>query len=377
MNLIKKLLVRTLINGRIHRIEKTYNKKICSIPYENGSIDPGYAEKYRKRWETLSRRKLNTKWLSWYTQCSGTYSLDYVPESLYYSIIEPVLNCSEYASSYSDKNFYDLYYPEGIFPETLLRNIENSFYDKNYAPVLLSNNDQLIDLISESESVIVKPAIDSGGGINVELFSLAGNRFFNRTGKELTLDYLIRHYKSEFIIQKRLIQHSFLSQFNNTSVNTIKCFTYRSTETNLIEVLHMVLRVGIKDEIVDNSRAGGLSVGISKEGRLNTYAIKKDGKKMTKINDVDLLERSYFIPSIEEVKAIARAIAKKNIHHRLLSLDMTIDESGHVRCLEVNNMGSEINFFQLNNGPLFGTFTDEVINFCWKYRENRFKSYLI
>lgn len=377
MNQIKKLLVRTLVYGRINRIEKIYNNRINSILRENCSLDSEIADQYQKRWEALSTRKLNTKWLSWYTQCSGTYSLDYVPESLYYSIIEPVLNCSEYASSYSDKNFYDLYYPEGIFPETLLRNIGNSFYDKDYTPVFIYNDDQLIKLVSKSESIIIKPAIDSGGGVDVELFSLAGNRFFNRTGEELTLDYLIRYYKSDFIIQKRLIQHSFLSQFNDTSVNTIKCFTYRSTETNLIEVLHMVLRVGLKDEIVDNSRAGGLSVGITNEGRLNTFAIKKEGKKLSKINNVDLLERIFFIPSIEEVTSVAVSIAKKNIHHRLLSLDMTIDDCGHVRCLEVNNMGSEINFFQLNNGPLFGTFTEEVINYCCKYRGNRFKSYLI
>lgn len=378
MDRIKKHLVRTLNNGRIKRIEKTYNKKINSIYCnQDFSPDPELAEQYRKRWAALSSRKISTKWLLWYIQCTGQTSLDYVPESIYYSIIEPVLNCSEYSSSYSDKNFYDLYYPEGTFPETLLRKIDTSFYDKDYTPVFINSNDQMNDLISGSESVIVKPAIDSGGGINVELFVSSGKKYLNRSGKELTIDYLISHYKTDFLIQKRLSQHSFLSQFNNTSVNTIKCFTYRSIETNLIVVLHLVLRVGLKDEIVDNSHAGGFSVGISSEGKLNTFGIKKDGKKLTKINDVNLLEKQFIVPSIEKVKAVAKTIAERNIHHRLLSLDMTIDEHDQVRCLEVNNMGSEINFFQLNNGPLFGNFTNEVIMYCCKYRENQYKNYLI
>jgi hypothetical protein len=60
------------------------------------------------------------------------------------------------------------------------------------------------------------------------------------------------------------------------------------------------------------------------------------------------------------MEALAKEIASKNIHSRILGLDLCIDNKENVRCIEVNNFGNEINFFQLNNGPLFGRFSDEV-----------------
>jgi hypothetical protein len=46
-----------------------------------------------------------------------------------------------------------------------------------------------------------------------------------------------------------------------------------------------------------------------------------------------------------------------------LGFDVCLDHNGDIKLLEVNNMNNEINFYQMNNGPLFGLFTDEVLRF--------------
>ena len=118
-------------------------------------------------------------------------------------------------------------------------------------------------------------------------------------------------------------------------------------------------------------------MGMDSQGKLNKFAIKKDGSKFDKVNDINLVENDYIIPFFEELKAAAILIAEKNIHHRMLALDMVIDENNHPRCVEVNNRSNEINFHQLNNGPLFGEFTDEIIAYCEKHTENLYKEFVI
>lgn len=184
-------------------------------------------------------------------------------------------------------------------------------------------------------------------------------------------------YKKNYILQKIIQQHKFFSQFNESSLNTLKIFTYRSVMSNHIEILHSILRVGAKGERVDNFRAGGYSIGIDTSGKLNNYACTKDGKKIKKVNQINLESNQFIIPFFENIKQTAVAIASKNIYHRLLGLDMTIDYENNICCLEVNNDFNEINFFQFNNGSLFGEFTEEIIEYCINNRNKLYDYYLL
>lgn len=46
---------------------------------------------------------------------------------------------------------------------------------------------------------------------------------------------------------------------------------------------------------------------------------------------------------------------------RLLSWDITIDEDGNPVIIEVNMHSGQLDFHQLNNGPIFGDDTEEVL----------------
>ena len=187
---------------------------------------------------------------------------------------------------------------------------------------------------------------------------------------------IINNLKNNFIIQDVLTQHQQLNKFNTTSVNTIRILTWLSPVSNEVVVLHGIFRVGTKGQFLDNARTGGYTIGIKSDGVLNKFATNKFGARFEEVNNISLLEH-HQIPFYSEIKNIAKEVSAKYPHFRILGLDMTVDQSGNVQCIEVNNKGNGINFYQLNNGTLFGEYTDEVLKYCVDNRSRLYDSYLL
>lgn len=224
----------------------------------------------------------------------------------------------------------------------------------------------------------MKPSIESGGGQNVQLFVAdKDGEWTDASGRSLSLRSLDDASDCDLVVQERLQQHDFFEKFNDSSVNTVRVLTYKSVVSGEIHILHTVLRVGVKGDWVDNSRAGGYSIGVHPDGTLNTFGCTKDGLHHTCINDVDLEILAVPVPEFGRILQCAKEIAAKNLHHRLLGLDMMLDRDGNPRCIEINNHGNEINFYQLNNGPLFGEYTPEVVDYCKVNRHRLYRSYTI
>ena len=378
MGNLKKKLVELLIKRRISHNSKIFIKKIAKVNAGNNfKLNPEIATAHKEKWSKVFNGEIDLTWLTWYIKNSGINSPDFIPENVFYTTVEAIVNNPRFAVSYSDKNFYDLTNSRGIFPENIIRNIDGLYFDDNFEPLVIGNDKQLNEILAGNDSFFVKPALESGGGRAVELFSSINGIFQNADGKELTLKVLETAYKENFIIQKPLTQHPFLKQFNSTSLNTLRVLTYRSSVTNKINILQVVFRVGAKGQYVDNFRAGGFSIGVNKDGLINKFAFNRDGIRFEKVNEIDLKESVLQIPLFENVQSTAKSIAEKNIHHRMLALDMTIDSDNNVRCVEVNNKSNEINFHQLNNGPLFGEFTDEVIDYCMLHKERLYKEFIV
>lgn len=358
-NYIKKLL----FSAYSYRTRRRYNKKIDRIA-RNSSFNKNYDSKlisrHQKKWDKL-KKKVNPIWFKVYRSLSGMNDPNFVPEDIYYTIIEPILNNKAFDAAYGDKNFYDMHYSfPGLFPKVFIRNLDGVFYDNNYNDFDLDNT-KLHKLIENERKVIVKPSYTSGGR-NIELFVEHKCDFQNSRGKTLTKEYLNKNYDMNYVIQEYIHQHSYFERFNSSSVNTVRLMTYRSIENEKIIILSAVLRVGKEGMIVDNQASGGISCGIE-NGHLKNYFVDKYGNQYETKNIVDE-ELNLHVRHIEEIFQMAKKVAKANPYHRILGLDFCIDENDQIRLLEVNNTNIEINFLQMNNGPLFGDYTEEVINFC-------------
>lgn len=347
-----------------------YEKKIDFILKHLGEkkFDKSIVKEHIKKWKPLYP-KVKDRWFKVYSIVNGKEDINYVPENIYYCIIEPILNNIQLSKCYSNKNFYDCYFGKSLFPENIVRNIEGKFYSNEYQLLDIKVDIDLFEYLNAFEKIIIKPAIDSGGGNKIDLFKKKENVFVNQDNIKLSLDYLFKNFYRNYLIQKYIIQHSFFEKFNPTSVNTIRIFTYRSVRTENIISLHSLLRIGKKNSIVDNQASGGISCAIKDDGRLNDFAVDKYGNKYFKSNGIEFgLNQS--VPMFKDIVNLAKEIAKKNHYTRLLGLDFCVDSYSNIKLIEINNINNEINFYQMNNGPLFREYTDEVINYCCKNKRS-------
>lgn len=77
------------------------------------------------------------------------------------------------------------------------------------------------------------------------------------------------------------------------------------------------------------------------------------------------------------MKEFAKEVADKVLHHRLLALDIMLDEQGNPKLIEVNVGGFSAWLFQYTNGSAFGQYTDEVISFLMEKKWMLIKKYCI
>lgn len=362
-NFIKRLVVFFYAQ----RIKFILNRKIAKI-YAGlaNKYKPSKSsiKKHNEIWATTSI-KPNLKWFKVFTSINGIIDPRYVTEIHYYNFIEPVLNNKGFCEAYSDKNVYHKLLGHSILPAIYLRSIHGSLYDESYSPV--SFEEAINKIPTSIKKLITKQAIDSGGGRGIFLFERKGDNWLNSSDEVLTSNWLITMYNTNFVVQEYVTQHDYFSHFNQSSVNTVRLLTYRSVSDNKIIPLHAILRIGKPGSVVDNQASGGISCGIGIAGVLNHFAVDKNGNRYSKINGVIFAE-SPPVYKFAEIVTKGLMLAPLFIHHRLLGFDFCVDSSGNIRLIEVNNKNNETNFFQMNNGPLFGDYTDEIISYC---RSNR------
>ena len=346
------------------------------MPDERGGeflTDPQIETAYVNKWRALDRHvpREDFRFFSRYIGLRPNI----VPESLCHNRIEPVLNPVEYRAYYEDKNIYDRLFPAGWLPATLLRNLRGRWTDADYTPVS-PDDGTLYRLCSPYDRFVVKPSVESGSGRGVRLFERHADGLYRQPDDReiLTVDLLKRHYGQDFIVQEALRQSRFMAGFCTSSVNTLRVTTYRSVITERIEVLSIVLRIGHEGAVVDNFHGGGMIVGVHSDGRVGQTAVDDSGAR----HPIHHAEgaASLRLPQIGAVTEFAVEIARRIDHHRLLALDIAIDENDKPRLIEFNVSSYGIPLAQMTLGPTFGHFTDEIIDYCREHRRQAHKVFV-
>lgn len=303
-----------------------------------------------------------------YSSVSGVLSKNYIPELVYYTRVEPTLNDKAFSKAYTDKNVYDKLLQRDLLPITYFRSIKGVLYDSKYNSISFNKAEELIE---GRDRIVIKISTDSGGGKGVGVFESINSLFkdaFN--GQVYTLVNLIERFSPDFICQESLVNHDYYKRFNPSSLNTVRLFTYRSFNDNQPKILHTILRIGQKGNVVDNQAAGGFACGVNEYGELRGFAVVKEGSTHKIVNNIPLIIGEKIF-AFEELKNVALNVANDFKYARLLGLDLCVEKSGNVKLIEVNNVNNEINFYQFCNGPLFGNYTEEII----KHTSENMRSY--
>ncbi len=304
----------------------------------------------RNFYKTYGFNKVNCEWHRFYTTCNGIFSVKYIPEDLFYLILEPKLNRYDFAPALSDKNLLNQLFPSVRQPETIVKNISGIYYFDGE----IIDFKTVTSLCNAADKMIIKPAISSYGGKNVRLFHCENGV---TDYLEEPLEKFLAAYKANFIIQKCLTQHPLLEALNKTSINTFRVMSYMNDRGS--KVLSLYVRMGRKGAINDNVSTGGFACGIQRNGNLNEVGFDLYGKKV-KETDGGLKFIDLSFPFVDKLVQKATELHKQAPHFKIISWDLSINPEEEVVLIEYNIYGQDFSGHQMHNGPVLEDLLQEL-----------------
>lgn len=283
-------------------------------------------------------------WHKAYCLANNLDSANYLPEDFYYAEVEPSLNNFEYAKPYMDKSYFGFLLQEGDYIGNEFFHVNGQYYSADGS---VATYEKLEAWALQQNEIVFKPAVETGGGRGIHI------------GKSLDILPIIKGTNSRFIIQSVLIQHQGMAVFHPDSLNTVRIMTLR--KGGEIIPLSAVYRVGVGESRVDNQAAGGISCGIDENGTLREFAYDKNLGKCTVHPTTNKTFLGAKIPNWNGVIDVALRNHKRLTEFDIISWDIAIDESGIAKIIEFNLLSQEINFLQINNGPLFSEHTEWLL----------------
>ena len=314
--------------------------------YNPAPLDSDLAERAVKFWSRYTK-SADINWIAFYKERTGIFDERFVPSDTYYCEIDRVLNNPYTSLGISDKRLYYRIFNDIRQPKLIFHKSGGCLWDANDEPVDIK---RVLELCSEHERVVLKPPVFSCGGSAVELVDSDDIEAIEK--RIIASDNLIA--------QAAVRQHEDLALFNESSVNTVRLITYLRENGECI-ILSAVIRIGKKGNVVDNVLSGGYTCGICTDGKLNQFGYSNDGYRIDSTQEETAFE-GHSIPSYGEIKEKASMLHKKLPQYALLAWDFAVEADGQPTFIEVNSCRASIDFIQLNNGPLFGPYTCEVLD---------------
>lgn len=287
---------------------------------------------------------INPIWHNFYSNINE-FDVRYIPIDLLFCVIIPRLYNYKYSIGYSDKSRYEELYSNIKHPKSYLKRINGEFYIDDH---WISTKDAC-SLVLNLENAIIKPTIETGQGNGVKIFNPEND----------ILSYLNANGMN-FIIQEKIEQHPILKSLNPSSLNTIRCVTYR--KDNEVHILQSTLKIGQPGQIVDNGHHGGSFCGIRSDGSLRNEVYTLNPFTSKKISPTGKKVEGIVIPNFTDVIERVKELGLKTPYSRYAGWDIAIDSNGIPVFIEVNFRCPGGNIMQIPNGPLFGNLTETILS---------------
>ena len=323
--------------------------------------DKDYRKKARQFIQNFSSQK-STAYHVYYATYYQSKEIGFIPNNIFFPCIEPTLNNFDFEAAYSDKTSYDLFIPKRFMPKTIFKIISGNFYTDNHR--LLTKTDALNFLKKINKSLVLKPAIVSGGGRDI---------VFANANEIADLLFADKKYSvGSYILQEQIAQHREMAKFHPPSVNTCRLMTARVDSE--IVVLSSFFRIGRDNKKMDNGQSGGIKCKINSDGTISGSAIDKFARTYYVHPDTDIKFDGFTIPNYSAVVDFCLQTHKKLMRFTFISWDIAIDQMGMPIFIEFNLRIQAITSHQILNGPLFGKYTDYFIG---RYKEEKGKDILL
>lgn len=294
---------------------------------------------------------------TFYTKKTDVFSEYYIPDSLWYAYIDPYFNPRRLAKAMDSKFLYSrLLIGDNIIkhPNTIAYRVNGFWVSNDFRPVSIK---EIAFHAMEYSAIFIKQSEDSAGGHGVV--------YYDCTRGLDDLVNMLRSIQTNVVIQEGLCQHFQMSRLNPTSVNTIRVLTHLTLKGQ-VKVRSVVVRMGRNGSHVDNASSGGITVGVEDFGRLKSKAYDVAGCCYEEHPNSHVKFSEIVIPNYSDMLDEVKLMHWQLPLFRLLSWDIAINQEATPILIEVNMHSGQLDFHQLNNGPVFGEDTKAVLDEVFK-----------
>lgn len=297
-------------------------------------------------------KKPNLVFHNFFTEKTGVFHANYIPQDLYVGYIDPYFNDIKAAKYLDNKCYFDALFHRIPQPHLVLKRVNKMWLDNECHPV--SEQEMKAIILREENGMFVKEAQTSSGGHGVTFVESDENA----PKKVLEAAAAI---PTDIVIQRPIVQHAELAKMNDSSVNTLRLYSVLS-KAGTAKIYSAVLRMGNAGSKVDNYAAGGISCGIDESGKLRKYGYNKKGMQVCAHPTSNITFEGYEVPSYDRAVELVKTAHPLMPHFRSVSWDIAITADGTPVLIEANLCRGGIDLLQLNNGPLFGEDTVSILN---------------
>lgn len=292
---------------------------------------------------------IDTVFHSFYLERTGCFDVRYMPVDMYYCFVDPFYNNWDMAPTIDNKCLYPQLFKNTRQPDTLFCRVNNIWTDTDMQ--LIPEKD-ILEIVSQSDELVVKQANDSEGGSNI--FFISGD------GKLEQFKKACGAIKKDIVVQKPIRQHKDISAINPASINTIRVLSLLRQDE--VKICSAILRMDVNGAGATSSAKGSIACGIEPDGRLKSLAYNFKGEAFRLHPTTGLEFDSMVIPGFDKVLRLVKDAHPYIPHFRLVSWDVAVDISRTPLLVEANLSYGELNLHQLCNGPIFGDSTQEILN---------------
>jgi len=325
-----------------------YKYKTIGIDKGADEISPKYEKAIRSFWKSYYRR-MDISDYKWYKTKTNQKNIRFIPDIVFHTKIEPHFIDLASINAFSNKCYYSLFFHGFKVPYTVAKNINNIFMDDDFK--ILSQN-EVKQLCLKEDEILIKPAIDSGGGRNITFLQMKAE------GADSQLEAALAKYQRNFVIQRVIKQQEELGKMNPSSLNCVRIqsFLYKSK----VHILSAFLRVGLPGIRVDNLGQGGIAIAIKDNGEFHPVAYDGEGNIFYRHpNGYEFKGKE--MPAFEEIVKSVKELHPRFANFGIIGWDIAVDEEGDPVFIEFNLIDTCIRNSQLANGPFFRELTDDVL----------------
>lgn len=327
--------------------------------YEKVQWSEEQQREFDEYWLDVYGKKIPNWWHKLYQRASGTFAVDYIPEKLYTTVIEPFYNDWVYAQVLQDKTFVDILARDAacVVPKTIVMRVAGTYYDGLRNPIERHAAEKLL---VTTEKAVLKPTHNSSSGNGIIFWKLrdSGNPIADAR-------LLFDETHGDFLVQDTIVQHRAFAAYNESSINTIRITTF--VADGAVRHMPIAFRIGREGKRVDNIHAGGIGVGLRDDGSLlsNAYDLGYGDRVKTidRHPDSGVVFGGNSLPGIDGIVNASREMHGRYTRVGIISWDFTVNEECEPVLIEANTLGQGIWFPQMIHGKgVFGEHTKTMLS---------------